>query len=245
MHESDYTEMSISNAVLLAAGRGTRLKSVTGDVPKPLLALNGKPLIEHVLSNLRQAGLSRFLLVVGYRHELFYSHFAGDTSIHYAVQDPVDGTGSAARLARGFTGDAPFLLMFGDILADPRDIRALVARLEADEEAEAVLAVKWVEDPYQGAAVYEKDLVLTRIIEKPAIGSSTTHWNSAGIFAFRPSMLDEFDRLPKSARGEYELTTAFVQLLEQGRRVLAHPLEHEWRDVGRPEDIEIATQITR
>jgi NDP-sugar pyrophosphorylase family protein len=236
--------MSITNAVVLVAGRGTRLKSVTGDLPKPLVPLNGKALVEHVLDSLRAAGLSRFLLVVGYRHELFYAHFSSETSIHYALQDPVDGTGSAARLARNFAGAEPFLLMFGDILADAADLRAMNQMLLDDPLAEAVVAVKHVDDPHQGAAVYEKDLVMTRFVEKPPIGTSTTNWNSAGIFVFRPSIFDELDVLPLSSRGEYEMTMALVQMLEKGRRLLVYPLRGEWRDVGRPEDLNEAIRLT-
>jgi dTDP-glucose pyrophosphorylase len=244
MHEADYTEMSKPAAVVLAAGRGTRLQEVTRDLPKPLLPLHGKPLVEHVLDGLRAAGFGRFLLVVGYRHELFYARFAGDRSIHFALQDPVDGTGSAARLAEPFTGDAPFLLMFGDILASPEDIRAVWERLRGDGEAAAVIGVKEVDDPWQGAAVYETGGVVTEIIEKPPIGTSATQWNSAGIFAFRPAVFDALKRITKSPRGEYELTSALQLLLRDGRRVLAQPLERPWRDVGRPEDVAAALELT-
>ncbi|MBI5281491.1 MAG: nucleotidyltransferase family protein [Candidatus Solibacter usitatus] len=229
--------------MILAAGRGTRLKSVTGDLPKPLLPLHGRPLLDYVLANLRRAGFDRFLLVVGYRHELFYGRYAGDTSVHYALQDPVDGTGSAALLARGFTANEPFLLIFGDILASPDDILALWQRLKNDPAASGVLAVQHVDDPFQGAAVYEDAGVLTRIVEKPPLGASQTNWNSAGIYAFRPEIFDELARLEMSPRGEYELTDVLVKWLAQGRRILVHPLQGEWRDVGRPEDVEAAARL--
>lgn len=244
MHDADYTEMSLPHAVVLAAGRGTRMKALTGELPKPLLPLHGRPLVEHVLDSLREAGFERFLLVVGYRHELFYARFAGDPTVHYVLQDPVNGTGSAALLARKFAENVPFLLIFGDILADSEDLRRLWARLLADPAAEAVLAVKHVDDPWQGAAVYVETGRVTRIVEKPPRGTSATHWNSAGIFAFRPSIFAELERLPLSERGEYEITEAILQLLRRGARVLAHPLEGEWRDVGRPEDLDAAMRIT-
>lgn len=244
MHEPDYTEMSKAAAVILAAGKGTRLKEVTQDLPKPLLPLHGKPLIGHVLDSLRAAGFGRFLLVVGYRHELFYARFSGDQSVHFALQDPVDGTGSAARLAEPFTGEAPFLLMFGDILASPDDIRAVWQRLQGDAEAAAVIAVKEVDDPWQGAAVYETDGVVADILEKPPYGTSRTRWNSAGIFAFRPAVFEALKRIGRSPRGEYELTDALKELLKEGRRVLAQPLRHAWRDVGRPEDVAAALELT-
>jgi len=244
MHEADYTEMSKPAAAILAAGRGTRLQEVTRDLPKPLLPLHGKPLVEHVLDSLRAAGFGRFLLVVGYRHELFYARFAADRSIHFALQDPVDGTGSAARLAEPFAAQSPFLLIFGDILASPEDIRAVWERLLGDEHAAAVIAVKEVDDPWQGAAVYEAAGVVSEIIEKPPFGTSTTRWNSAGIFAFRPAVFEALKRIGKSPRGEYELTDALRVLLQEGRRVLAQPLQHAWRDVGRPEDVAAALRIT-
>ena len=220
------------------------MKPLTGDLPKPLLPLHGRPLVAHVLDSLREAGFGQFLLVVGYGAELFYARFAGDATVHYALQDPVDGTGSAALLTRKWAPNVPFLLIFGDILADPEDLRGLWARLMADPEADAVIAVKHVDDPWQGAAVYEEDGRVTRVVEKPPRGESTTHWNSAGIFAFRPSIFAELERLPLSERGEYELTEAYVQLLVHGGRVLAYPLRGEWRDVGRPEDLDDALRIT-
>ncbi|MBI4892410.1 MAG: nucleotidyltransferase family protein [Acidobacteria bacterium] len=236
--------MSQQCAVILAAGRGTRLKSVTGDLPKPLLLLNGKPMVEHVMGSLRHAGFDKFLLVVGYRHELFYARFAGDHSVHYALQDPVDGTGSATRLAEGFTAGDPFLLIFGDILAAPEDLAELWKRLMDDPEAAGVIAVKEVDDPYQGAAVYEENGVVSRIIEKPPIGTSTTRWNSAGIYAFRRVVFEALARIQKTERDEYELPSAVTMLLGEGKRFLISPLVGAWRDVGRPEDVAAAAEIT-
>jgi len=242
---SDYTEMSNPCAVILAAGRGTRLKAVTGDLPKPLLPLAGRPMIDHVVGHLREAGFGRFLVVVGYRHELFFDHFSSDASVTCVIQDPVDGTGSAARLAQGFAPDVPFLLIFSDIMAAPADLAGLWKRLTDDPHADAVLGVKDVDDPWQGAAVYAENGVVTRIIEKPPKGTSTTRWNSAGVYAFRPAVFEALARLKPSQRGEYELTSAIVDLLDHSRRVLLHPLAGGWRDVGRPEDLDPAAELLR
>ncbi len=196
------------------------------------------------MGSLRGAGFDKFLLVVGYRHELFYARFAGDHSVHYALQDPVDGTGSAARLAEGFTGGEPFLLIFGDILAAPEDLAAMWKTLMEDPAAAGVIAVKDVDDPHQGAAVYEEGGVVTKIIEKPPIGTSTTRWNSAGIYAFRSVVFDALKRIQKTERGEYELPSAVTMLLGEGERFLISPLVGAWRDVGRPEDVAAAAEIT-
>jgi dTDP-glucose pyrophosphorylase len=100
------------------------------------------------------------------------------------------------------------------------------------------LAVKEVEDPYRGAAVYaDAERRVSRIVEKPPRGESTTHWNSAGIYAFRPSIFEELRQAPKSPRGEYELTSAVAQFIEKGKLLRILPIEGDWRDIGRPEDL--------
>jgi len=116
--------------------------------------------------------------------------------------------------------------------------------LSRNPQAEALLAVKDVDDPFQGAAVYAgPDRRVTRIVEKPPRGQSATRWNSAGIYAFRPSIFDELQRTPKSPRGEYELTSAVAQLLEGGKRLELFPIEGQWRDIGRPEDLEAVRDL--
>jgi UDP-N-acetylglucosamine diphosphorylase / glucose-1-phosphate thymidylyltransferase / UDP-N-acetylgalactosamine diphosphorylase / glucosamine-1-phosphate N-acetyltransferase / galactosamine-1-phosphate N-acetyltransferase len=234
----------VRKAVVLAAGRGTRMKQLTDDRPKPMLLIGGKPMLEHVLDRLRAAGFTEALIVTGYRGEMIEAHFRGHPmQLVYRVQETLDGTGGAARLARDFAGGDNFLLTFGDILVNAEDYAGIAARLESDAQTEAVVGVKWVDDPWQGAAVYEQDGILTRMVEKPPQGTSRTHWNSAGLYAFRASVFDELVSIPKSPRGEYELPTAVEQLLARGARVRIHAIEGVWRDVGRPEDLPEAEKL--
>ena len=229
---------------MLAAGRGTRMKHLTEDRPKPMLAVGGKPILEHVLGRLRQAGFAETLIVTGYRGRMIEEHFRGyPMRIVYRVQETLDGTGSAARLAHEFVGSDNFLLTFGDILVSAADYAGVAASLELDPSTEAVLGVKWVDDPWQGAAVYEQGGMVCRIVEKPARGTSATHWNSAGLYAFRPSIFDELETIPKSPRGEYELPTAIEQMLARGARVRIYAIQGAWRDVGRPEDLPAAERL--
>src|SRR5262249_48814739 len=144
-----------------------------------------------------------------------------------------------ALLARGFVGSDDFLLTFGDILTGASVYRAILDQLRLEPAASASIGVKQVDDPYQGAAVYAgPDGGVTRIIEKPPRGASTTRWNSAGVYAFRSSIFDYVETTPLSPRGEYELTGAVAQLIEQGKLARLFPIEGGWRDIGRPEDLE-------
>lgn len=234
-------ERSIRQAVVLAAGRGTRMGEATSEVPKPMLEVRGRPLLEHVLERLAEAGLDRVLVVVGYHRESIERHFRGwRLPLEFRVQEPVDGTGSAARLAREFVGGAPFLVTFGDILCAPAAYARCAGVLEEHPETVAVLGVREVEDPWRGAAVYEEGGRVRRVIEKPAKGSSTTHWNSAGVFALRPVAFEYLERLRPSARNEYELTAIFDMMLGEGLEVRISPIGGDWRDVGSLADLQAA-----
>jgi len=212
--------------------------ALTEDLPKPMLPVHGKPLLEHILDRLGQAGVRECGLIMGYRHEVIEQHFASyPMRLEFIHQDIINGTAGAAKLARGFTGSDPFLLAYGDIWCEPGDYRRVMQPIEIEPETEATLAVKYVEDPFQGAAVYVVDGFICKIIEKPPQGTSTTHWNSAGIYCFRPSVFDEIDRVPLSVRGEYEITSAFEQMIEAGRKLRAVEIMGAWRDIGRPEDL--------
>lgn len=234
--------MAVRKAIILAAGRGTRMGSLTEDAPKPMLEIHGKPLLEHILERLTEAGIQKTLLIVGYRREMIMEHFAAlDFDLEYKVQERLDGTGRAVALGREFAAGDPCFITFGDIVCEPEDYRGMVSRL--DSRAAGVAGAKWVDDPWQGAAIYEESGVVTRIIEKPAKGTSTTQWNSAGLYVFRSELFDYLDRLELSPRGEYELTSAVANMVADEKRILLYGIKGDWRDVGRPEDLAVAERI--
>lgn len=221
----------ITKAVLLAAGRGTRMRELTADVPKPMLQVRGKPVLQHIIEGLRSAGVREFLIVVGWRADVVRNHF-GD-SVEYVTQETQDGTGRVVELARPFTGDAPFVLSYGDILVDPANYRRLV---ELPEDVEAIVSVKRMEDVSQGGAVFvDEHFQLTDLREKPRPGEPTSPWYNAGVYAFRPSIFDFTAKLERSPRGEYELTDAIRNLANAGKKVQALELIGDWADVRDPE----------
>jgi NDP-sugar pyrophosphorylase family protein len=212
---------------------------MTARMPKAMLPVRGRPMLEHVLEGLAAAGIVEVFLVVGYRREMVEAHFRDwRLPIEFHVQQVLNGTGGAARLARGFAGCEPFLLTFGDILCEPPAYIRCMQVLQEHPRTAAVLGVRDVDDPWQGAAVYEHNGRVTRVIEKPARGTSTTRWNSAGLYAMRPVVFPYLERLAPSPRNEYELTSIFEMMLQEGVEVRISPIEGRWRDVGRPEDLE-------
>ena len=228
---------AITKAVLLAAGRGTRMRQLTNELPKPMLEVRGKPVLLHIVEGLHAAGITDFLLIVGYRADAVQGFF-GDGScfnsrISYATQIVQDGTGRVVELAREFVADASFILSYGDILIDGTNYQRLAA---PSDEIEAIISVKRNEDVTQGGAVFVNErFELTDLREKPQPGEPTSPWYNAGVYMFRSSIFDFTEKLERSPRGEFELTDAIRNLALSGKKVQALELTGEWADVRDPE----------
>jgi dTDP-glucose pyrophosphorylase len=228
---------AVRKAVLLAAGRGTRMRELTNELPKPMIPVRGKPILQHIIEGLKAAGIGRFLIVVGYRADVVRDFFgnggAFGTSVEYVTQAVQDGTGRVVDLARDFAGGDPFILSYGDILVSPGNYHRLAAPAPGDE---AIISVKRNEDVSKGGAVFVNErFELTDLREKPKPGEPTSPWYNAGIYTFRPSIFEFTARLERSPRGEYELTDAIRALAQSGNRVQAIELEGDWADVRDPE----------
>src|SRR6266436_2108206 len=227
----------INKAVVLAAGRGTRMRELTAEVPKPMIDVRGKPVLQHIIEGLRDGGIRELLIVVGY-HADAVQNFFGDGSHHnvtiqYASQTVQDGTGRVVDLARGFVGGCPFILSYGDILVDPANYNRVV---DLPNDVEAILTVTRGEDVSKGGAVFVNDeMELVDLREKPRPGEPTSPWYNAGLYAFRPSIFDFTAKLKPSPRGEYELTDAIRDLAHSAKKVKALELTGEWADVRDPE----------
>src|SRR5216117_1475189 len=159
----------IDKAVILAAGRGTRMRELTNELPKPMIEVRGKPVLQHIVEGLRDACVRDFLIIVGY-HADAVQNFFGDGSrynieIQYATQVVQDGTGRVVDLVRNFAADSPFVLNYGDILVDPANYKRL---LHLPQDVEAILSVKRGEDTSKGGAVFLNDkMELVDLREKP------------------------------------------------------------------------------
>jgi dTDP-glucose pyrophosphorylase len=238
-------------AVILAAGKGTRMKDLTSACPKPMLKWQGKPILEHIVDGLRAAQVREFCIVTGWRAEVIESYF-GDGSrwgvrIVYARQTVPDGTGKASELAKDFVGSDAFLLTYGDILVKPETYRQMIQRF-GEHDFSGVITVTGGEDVTQGGMLcFDPSFCLTRVIEKPKpeqleqlrreglLKPGQPVWYNAGIYLFRPALFTFTARLQKSPRGEYELTDAISALIESGHRIAGLEIQGRWVDVRDPE----------
>src|SRR5437762_3610127 len=233
--------MKIEKAVILAAGRGTRMRELTAELPKPMIELRGKPVLHYIVEGLRDAGIRDCLIVVGYRADAVQDFF-GDGSrynvaIQYRTQTVQDGTGRVVELAHDFVNDRPFILAYGDILIDPANYRRVV---NLSDDVDAILTVTRGEDVSKGGAVFvNEQMELVDIREKSERWSDLSQgampFYNAGLYAFRPGIFDFTAKLKPSPRGEYELTDAIRDLAQSGKKVQAFELKGAWADVRDPE----------
>ena len=222
-------------AVILAAGKGTRMRGLCEKRPKPLLPLANRPALQLTISRLKEAGVSDMLVVVGHQQDkIKQSHGYGTSSgvkLYYVVQEALNGTGGAAMLAEGFVEGEPFFLVFGDVIAHTENyVRA--ARL-LKSGAGAVVSTFDLGRPVKIGAVFAQDGRVVKIVERP---SPREHSSlvSAGIFIFPPEIFEATRNLPPAPTGEHELTGGIQALVENGMEVAAMPVSGFWANLTDP-----------
>ncbi|MGA9188726.1 MAG: bifunctional sugar-1-phosphate nucleotidylyltransferase/acetyltransferase [Methanosarcina sp.] len=220
-------------AVVLVAGKGTRMEPLTSGCPKVMLQVANKPILEHILNSAIKADIEGFVFITGYQEEKIKEYFGDGSrwgvSIEYVQQREQLGTANAIGYARGYV-EGGFLVLNGDMLIGQEDLKALLSRTE-----EAVICVKEVENPSDFGVLETENNKVIRIIEKPK--NPPTNLANAGIYLFRESIFDFIDRTPESVRKEFEITDSIQMLIDSGAAVGYSPLEGRWIDIGYPWDL--------
>jgi NDP-sugar pyrophosphorylase family protein len=202
-----------------------------------MLPLANIPILEYILDGFEGAGVARAHVVVGHCAHPIRDHFARrpyGLRPRFIEQPVPNGTGSAALLGQDLLDDEPFLLAFGDIIVSQANYARLVEAYRGGAW-DTMLTVRQVADPCHGAAVYVEGQRVTRLVEKPKPGTSSTNLDNAGIFIFPPAIFGFLEKLSVSPRGEYELTDAISAIIGQGMRVGAHVVEGFWFNLTDPE----------
>lgn len=227
-------------AVILAAGEGNRLKPITSSRPKPMVPLAGKPLLEHTISSIKNAGITDILLIVGYKKELIQQYFGnGDqfgVHIAYTVQEKYLGTAHATGYAEDFVGKDSFLLLYGDILVDRNVFKDAVDKFDR-EKPQGLISLIEVDNPQDyGIISLDDQGYVQKITEKPAPELKLGNLANAGVYIFDPMIFQAIESTKLSKRGEYEFTDSMDILIKQlGGKIIGHVLKEEfWSDIGLP-----------
>jgi dTDP-glucose pyrophosphorylase len=227
------------------------MRELTNELPKPMLKVQGRPILEHIVTGLVNAEIREIFIVTGFQAEVIEGYF-GDGSrwgarIVYGRQLVQDGTGKAPELAREFVGPDVFLLTYGDILVRPETYQHMVARFQ-EGEFQGLVTVTGSEDVTKGGLnFFDTEFCLTRLVEKPSAAQidelrregwlkpGQTAWYNAGIYIFRPLIFEFTARLQKSPRNEYELTDALNAMVLAGHRLAGMKIAGRWVDVRDPD----------
>jgi dTDP-glucose pyrophosphorylase len=214
-------------AVIMAGGFGTRLRPLTDEIPKPMLAVGERPLLEVIIGQLRAAGIKRVNLTTHYKGEIIAAHF-GDgrdfgVEIQYVKEDQPLGTAGALSLLE--VSDEPLLVVNGDILTRV-DFKAMLD-FHREQQSDMTVGVSRYEFRVPYGVIETNGVRVSGVAEKPVI----RHFINAGIYLLSPQA---FRAIP-SGRA-YDMPDLIAKLVSEGRRVVSFPIFEYWLDIGQHHD---------
>lgn len=214
-------------AVIMAGGKGTRLRPLTEDVPKPMLTVGGRPLMERIVEQLQKTGIRNVSVTTHYKPEKIVEHFgtgsAFGVDINYVNEDQAMGTGGALGLMPAPSG--PMLVINGDILTDV-NFQALLAYHQEHEAAMTVAVRQYVFQVPYGVIECEQEYV-RQLKEKPEV----RFFVNAGVYLIEPAV---YEFVPRGQR--FDMTDLIQKLLDGGRTVVSYPILEYWLDIGQHAD---------
>ncbi|MDK2914028.1 MAG: UDP-N-acetylglucosamine diphosphorylase / glucose-phosphate thymidylyltransferase [Thermococcaceae archaeon] len=218
--------------VILAAGKGERLRPLTDDRPKVVLKVANRPIIEYILENL-DPFVDEFVVITRYKKEKLIEVLGDEFNgkpITYVDQLPGDGTAKAIESAKEHVGDEEFIVANGDIYIEEDGIKELVAAFRR-EKADAALLVKHFDDLSHLGKIEVEESSVKRVVEKPG---KVPGYANLGVYIFKPEVFEFIEKTSLSERGEYEITDTLNLMLNAGKRVVYAVYSGYWNDIGRP-----------
>ena len=215
-------------AVVLAAGEGKRLRPFTETMPKVMLPVANKPLLEYVIDATRKSGIDEIIVIVGYKKEVIMEYFKDykDVKITYVMQDRQLGTAHALLQAKKHIKDQ-FIVLAGDNIIDPESIAKLMK-----DQSEYSLLIKEHPHPSKYGVVFVENRNIRRIVEKPK--EDVGKYISTGIYKLPRSVFADIERC--HAEGVHALSSVIQVLVDKGKHINTL-LAKSWMDVVYPWDL--------
>jgi len=228
-------------AVIIAAGKGKRLSPITSTIPKPMIPIGGKPLLEHSILSLKEVGITEILIIVGYREDIIKNYFEDglnkfNVKIDYISQIEHLGTAHAVGFAKEFVGEDNFLLMYGDLLTDTKVFEEIIISYKKDQ-TEGLISLFEVSHPQEyGIISLDSAGYVETINEKPSLDLELGNLANAGIFIFNPMIFEAVEKTELSIRKEYEFTDSMRILINDlNGKIKGYVIKDLfWSDIGLP-----------
>ena len=217
-------------AIILAAGRGTRMGDLTLDKPKPLIEVNGKPFLYYIIENVQKAGFDELGIIVNYKKEQI-KEFLDKYNIKAELIQQIDepGVGAAVKSAKEFVGNEEFISVMGDNYYFSEDLTKM-----NNNDDYCYMHSTYSENPEKYGVIVSNNELVSQVVEKPKEFIANTV--STGLYKLTSEIFNALDQIEKSERGEYEIPDAFNLLAKQGR-VKVVKSDKPWLDFGCPDDI--------
>jgi NDP-sugar pyrophosphorylase family protein len=230
----------VERAVILAGGKGTRMRPFTYEMPKPMIPVQGKPLLQHIVELIRKYEIRNITLSTGYMGDKIREYFGNGSKfgvdISYVEEKHEMGTAGALHLMED-TLSGPFIMFNGDILANI-DLHDFII-FHRENKAAATIALTPVEDPSRFGVADLRGNRILKFIEKPKEGVVKSKLINAGVYVLEPEVLEY---IPKG-RSMMEVDV-FPKLAKEGR-LFGYPFDGQWFDTGTHEAYERAIKEWR
>ena len=227
----------IMDAIILAAGKGTRLHPLTKNLPKPLFPVAGKPLLNHILDSLPEK-ISRVIIVIGYKGDEIRDHVTSNQypfEIIWVIQEKQSGTGHAVHLCKPHIKSEYFFMMYGDIYVEKRIIQDIINFPLHKKPHQGVIATSEVEFPEKYGCLEINNGLLVKIWEKHPDPPSRNI--NSGLMILPKDVFSFLETQKMSNRGEIELTDSINKLIENNTTIACYDILSYWTDTGYPWDL--------
>jgi len=231
-----------------AAGLGNRLRPITLAIPKELMLIGDKAIIEYVIEAMKEVGIGEITVVVGWRKHAILDYLGSgkrlDMKMSYVVQDQRDGLAKAVGTAEHIIGNESFMVVLGDDFFYPQTFLQKILEFHNLHDADATIGVASVEDVSRHGIIKpgENNNIID-IIEKPSEESAPSKLGCMGVYIFKPIIFDAIKRTKPGYNKEYQLTDSIKILIQDGYKVMYSQIEGTHIDVGTLDDYRTANQF--